>query len=114
MGKISKGPIPLGGTWEEVPDEKKKNRARIVAFGNSSFMSNSYSRMANNSKLFMAGLNWLSYQDNFLKFNLPVSTKGPVFLRDQKMRMVFYASVVIVPVLLLLVGGIFFIRRQKA
>jgi len=109
-----KGPIAMMASWEEVlpPGEKRQN-ARILAFGNSSFIHNPYALLADNFQLMLKSLVWISTTDQLFSLNLPVPKNDPVFLTPEKQRMLFYSSVIGVPVLMMFLAFLIFRKRKK-
>ena len=99
------GPLNLFASYES---EKNK----IVAFGNSQFVINAYLKYGKNYALFLNSLSWLVDEDRLISFNLPIIQNEPIFISQQQMGVVFYFSVLFLP--LILFGlSIFMYRRRR-
>ncbi|MBL6988367.1 MAG: Gldg family protein [Bacteriovoracaceae bacterium] len=106
------GPISLMGTFEEYKQKDvKKRRTKIVAFGNSSFVINGYSKFGNNSTLFLNSLAWLVDEDTLISLNLPSIKNEPVFISAPALGIIFYFSVIFSPIILF--GLAFYLYRRK-
>ncbi|GAB4022037.1 MAG: Gldg family protein [Bdellovibrio sp.] len=104
----TKGPLGL-----MMALENKMNKSRIVAFGTSNFVLNSYNRFSKNFNLFLNSLAWLVGAEELITFNLPSLRDEPVFLSGTSVNTIFYFSVVLVPILLLIVSIQFYRRRSR-
>ncbi len=99
-----RGPIPLMATVEYP-----KNR--ILVIGNARFILNGYNSFGQNFLLALNSMNWVSYQDRLISFNLPTIKDEPVFISSPQLGVIFYFSVIILP--LGLFGlSVFFYRRR--
>lgn len=99
------GPLNLFASYES-------ERNKIVAFGNSQFVINAYLKYGKNYALFLNSLSWLVDEDRLISFNLPIIQNEPIFISQQQMGVVFYFSVLFLP--LILFGlGIFMYRRRR-
>lgn len=103
--KDIKGPISYFGAVE-------KENTRIVAFGNSSFVSNNYAKFTKNFSLVANCLKWLTGEKNLISFNNPVVKDEPVFLSRHEVGIMFYFSVLFAPIILF--GVSFFVYRRRA
>lgn len=139
--KDQKGPGNIVAMWEENqnPNEGKKTSnishtetgsgkdtsspnsvskdsrkpIKIAMFANSSFVQNQYSNLGDNYLFFLKVLNYLTSEDEIQSLNLPVLKNSPILISESNMKMVFYASVVILPVSLFMMGYFFYRRRSK-
>lgn len=89
-----KGPISLAVSVEY---ESEENNQRIVVFGNSSFVLNSYQRFDNNFQLFLNTISWLAREDRLMSLNVPTLSNNPVFVSAPQLGIIFYFSVVFAP-----------------
>lgn len=104
----TKGPIALAAAWES-----SKNSSRIVAFGNSSLISNSYEKYGQNYAFVLNALNWLIDKKTLASFNLPIGKPQPIFVTPMQVGVVFWFSVVGVPFVMLFLAFLFYRRRRK-
>jgi ABC-type uncharacterized transport system involved in gliding motility auxiliary subunit len=103
-GKDKPGPLYLALTYESPQN-------RIVAFGNSTFVINAYSKFGANYILFLNSLSWALGEDRLISFNLPIVQSQPVFISAPQMGIIFYFSVLVSP--LILFGLAVFMYRRK-
>jgi ABC-type uncharacterized transport system involved in gliding motility auxiliary subunit len=115
------GPVAMAGSWEEVlvSDSEKESAipvrkgAKIVAFGNSTFIQNVYAKVGGNYKFFLASLSWLLEDDLIESFNLPTANDLTSFIVDDGQRLlIFYVVVVVIPVLFLIIAWTF--KRKRS
>lgn len=104
-GKDHPGPRNLAMSFES-----KYNK--IVAFGNSGFVLNAYSKFGTNYALFLNSLAWLVDEDRLISFNLPIVQSEPIFISTPQMGIVFYFSVLFSPLILFGVS-IYMYRRKR-
>lgn len=107
-GRDIKGPVGFMASFE-----KEGEKTKIMAFGNSSFVINTYTRFPKNFILFVNSLSWLADNENLISFNLPVIKDEPVFVSSTQKGVIFYFSVVFLPLVLFGVSFFFYRRRLK-
>lgn len=101
------GPLSFAGAWEQ-----SDGRARIVAFGNSTFVTNQYQKMVQNYIFLNSALDWLSGDDLISAFDRPQLKEEPVFISGPQVGIIFYFSVVALPVVFLITSIVFYRRRR--
>lgn len=84
---------------------------RIVAFGNSTFVINAYSKFGANYTFFLNSLSWTVGEDRLISFNLPIVQSVPIFISAPQLGIIFYFSVLFSP--LVLFGIAVFTYRRK-
>ncbi|HEY9765252.1 MAG TPA: hypothetical protein V6C82_02770, partial [Chroococcales cyanobacterium] len=107
-----KGPLTLAYAVN-VEKNEKRQKARLVVFGNARFASDGAFTAVGNGDLFLASLNWLAEDEDLI--SIPPKPPGPqplVFSNGQMMQ-VFYA-VMALPAFLLFFGGLVWWRRRKS
>ncbi|MBY0414554.1 MAG: GldG family protein [Bdellovibrionales bacterium] len=104
QGQDRPGPLSLALAFES-PDN------RIVAFGNSTFVLNAYSKFGSNYIFFLNSLSWAVGEDRLISFNLPIVQSQPVFISAPQIGIIFYFSVLFSP--LILFGTAVFMYRRK-
>jgi ABC-type uncharacterized transport system involved in gliding motility auxiliary subunit len=105
-GQDAEGPLSVAATFEDA-----KNK--IVVFGNSTFVLNSYLKFGANYTLFLNSLSWLVDEDRLISFNLPIIQSEPVFISAPQLGIVFYFSVIFVPLILFGVAVVVYRRRRN-
>ena len=103
-GEDRPGPLFMTMSYES-PDN------RIVAFGNSTFVINAYSKFGANYTFFLNSLSWTVGEDRLISFNLPIVQSQPVFISAPQMGIIFYFSVLFSP--LVLFGAAIYMYRRK-
>ncbi len=101
-----KGPLGLMAAWEGAG-----TAARMILSGNSTFVINTYKKFSKNYSLFLNSLSWLVDEDRLISFNLPVVRDEPVFISAPQLGIIFYFSVLFVPLGLIIVAVIIYRRR---
>lgn len=104
-----RGPLGYVATWESPKDKGNK----IAVLGNSSFVTNTYQKFSANSVFALNIVGWLLDEDRLITFDVPELKDKPIFLGQNQLGVIFYFSVVFVPLALFLVAFFLFKRRQK-
>lgn len=86
---------------------------RVVAFGNSSFVMNVYSKYGSNYSLFINSLSWVVGEDRLVSFDLPIIQSEPIFISAPQLGIIFYFSVIFVPLILFAMAIITYRRRRN-
>ena len=94
-----KGPFILGaaGTFST-------GGGRFVAVGSSSWVANSYLRLAGNRDLFLNMMNWLSADEDLISIRPKEPEDRRLTMTANQMRLAFYSSVLVIPLLILASG----------
>lgn len=102
-----KGPLTLGAAGS-----LKSGGGRFVVVGSSSWISNAYLRIAGNRDLFLNMLNWLSADEDLISIRPKQPEDRPLNMNRNQMALVFYSSVLAIPLLILVAGvGVWWKRR---
>ncbi len=100
---------------EESDDEKDVPRpARIVVFGDSDFAGNAYVNLSGNRDLFMNALSWLAEEEDLIAIRPKERESQPVVLSYTQTRVIFWASVVLLPGGVLIIGVVVLRQRRIA
>lgn len=110
LDKDLKGPVPVMGIWES---NSQSNKGRIVAFGNSSFIVNGYTKFSPNFSLFLNSMTWMMNENHLISFNTPTVKSEPVFISRPQLGIIFYFSVLIAPFILLAGAFVNYRRRVR-
>ncbi|HBN08374.1 MAG TPA: hypothetical protein DD435_06925 [Cyanobacteria bacterium UBA8530] len=111
-GQDKKGPLTLAYAVD-VEKKEKRQKTRLVLFGNARFASDGAFTAVGNGDLFLASLNWLAEDEDLIA--IPPKPPGPqplVFSNGQMMQ-VFYA-VMSLPAFLLFFGGLVWWKRRRS
>lgn len=124
-GKDLEGPVPIAVAVEKEAEEttpssdngeseetEKVTKTRIVVFGDSDFASNTYYRAQGNGDFFMNAVSWLAEQEDLISIRPRDPEDRRVNLTRSQSRLMFWVSVVLMPLAVLGVGaGIYWKRR---
>ena len=107
-GQDLKGPIGYVGIGE-----KEGSKGRIVAYGNASFVSNTYAGFPRNFMLFLNSLSWLVDEDYLTSLDNAVVKDTPVFIGSAESGVIFYFSVLFAPLVLFALAIVIYRRRLE-
>jgi len=85
---------------------------RIVAFGNSSFVSNRFSHIRDNFSLFINSLSWVSDEERLISLDIPSIDEKPLFLSTTITGLIFSLQIILFPLLFIFLS-IYFYRIKK-
>ncbi len=115
------GPIPVAVVAEikkKLEGENKKQEeaekeGRVAVFGDSDFISNNYYNLSGNGNLFLNTVNWLTEEADLISIQPKTSSPRTIHLTPVQGRIVFFTSVIILPVFILLLGLSIWARRRR-
>ena len=115
LGRDFKGPlcIAVAVIQKEQPAEEAEARRVLVAVGDSNFLENEWLQ-AGNPDFFMNAVNWLTEEEELISIR-PKAQEAAKVRRDlnaRQLRFVMYSSVLAVPVVLLVIGGMVWWKRR--
>jgi ABC-type uncharacterized transport system involved in gliding motility auxiliary subunit len=100
------GPVAIGGALLE------SNRPKIIVIGNSSFLSNKFHKFQTNFNYFLNITHWAVGQDLLTSLQAAVFTENVLFIGATHKRVIFYFSIIIMPIIFLLTS-VFFYRKRR-
>jgi ABC-type uncharacterized transport system involved in gliding motility auxiliary subunit len=81
--------------------------------GNAEFASNTYfSQVLGNRDFFINSVDWLAEDEDLISIRAEPQGSAPIVLTNQSQVLVFYTSVVFVPLAVLLLGGAIWWQRR--
>jgi len=126
MNSIAKGAVQFNpGSDTEGPlttavavsgkskDSKASKDTRIVVFGSSQFTNNQYSRFGGNLDLYLNSVSWALEDESLISIRSKDDDSGKVELSQNEGIVIFWISVVIIPILIAALGILIWIRRKK-
>jgi ABC-type uncharacterized transport system involved in gliding motility auxiliary subunit len=113
----ARGPLAIAAVAtvdaKDVPAERKDAKARIVLIGDSDFASNGFVNLSGNRDFFLNTLSWLAEEENLIAVRpKEASRPAPVFLTAAQGQAVFLVPVVIIPLAVIVAGGVAVARRR--
>jgi len=107
-----KGPLVLGaaGTYNGLGDAK----GRFVVIGSSNWCSNSFLRFNGNRDLLMNIYNWLSSDEDLISIRPKEPEDRRLNMNKRQVDMVFYSTVILLPLLIILAGVSVWWKRRAA
>lgn len=115
------GPIPLAVVATIKPKEEKtqaeqsqpKSEGRLAVFGDSDFASNTYYNLSGNGNLFLNTVNWLTEEADLISIQPRTSSPHTISLTPSQGRLLFFVSLIILPLVVFLTGISVWIRRRN-
>lgn len=103
---------------EKKPEEKPgaaetKPEGRLAVFGDSDFVSNRYHSLSGNGNLFLNTVNWLTEEPDLISIQPKTSAPRTLQLTPSQGRMIFFFSVIILPLVILVLGISVWARRRS-
>ncbi|MFC1726247.1 GldG family protein [candidate division KSB1 bacterium] len=112
-GKDKRGPLDLGVVVEKnIPGTTLKTGS-LVVFGDSDFANNVYGGMQKNGDLFLNAVNWLAEEEDLVSIRAKDPEDRRVNLTPRQGKIVFYFSIIFLPIAVLLIGFAVFLNRRK-
>ncbi len=105
-GRDEKGPLVLGVAREE---EGK----RVVVYADSDFPSNVLTAIQGNLDLFLNTVDWLVGEEKKISIRPRTLERRPFKLTPKEARFIYITSLFLVPFLILVTGGIVWLRRRS-
>ena len=109
--KDKKGPLALGAAMTYTTGQQGQ-QGRLVAVGSSEWAANGFIRFNGNRDLFLNMANWLSSDEDLISIRPKDPEDRRISLNRGQMTMVFYSSVLILPLLILAAGVSVWWRRR--
>jgi ABC-type uncharacterized transport system involved in gliding motility auxiliary subunit len=102
------------GTKEDEPTAAEaKKEGRLAVFGDSDFASNRYFNLSGNGNFFLNTVNWLTEESDLISIQPRTSSPRTVQFTPSQGRMIFFVSVIILPLVVLILGISVWIRRKS-
>lgn len=106
-----KGPLVLGAAGTYTTGKETGN-GRFVVVGTSGFAANNFIGFNGNRDLFGNMLNWLSSDEDLISIRPKEPSDNPLNMNARQVSMLFYSSVVGLPLLIVVAGvGVWWRRR---
>jgi ABC-type uncharacterized transport system involved in gliding motility auxiliary subunit len=112
------GPVTIAAVVDQDEGEQAADttsagsKTRLVVLGDSDFASNAYLEFSGNSDLFMNTISWLAEEEDLISIRPKDLEDRRVNLTARQSRMVFYISVILMPLAVLILGTVVWMRRR--
>ncbi|MCM0605138.1 MAG: GldG family protein [Xanthomonadaceae bacterium] len=112
--KDLKGPVnAMVSVDGKLKDSKAPRNTRLVVFGSAHFATNNYSRYGGNMDLFLNSISWLVEDESSISIRAKEDDAGQVNLTAAVGLVIFWTTVVIIPLFISILGIVIWIRRKK-
>jgi len=98
---------------EKKEGEEKKPEGRLAVFGDSDFVSNRYYNLSGNGNFFLNTVNWLTEEPDLISIQPKTSSPRTIQLSPAQGRLIFFVSVIILPLVILVLGMSVWARRRS-
>jgi len=113
VGAAASAPVVDATTPDAAPaPDAPKAETRVVVMGDSDFATNGTLGLPGNRELFLNVANWLAQQENLIAIRPRDPADRPLNMTDDQGRMIFWFTLVIVPMLLFAMGVRVWWRRR--
>ncbi|MDQ7031507.1 MAG: GldG family protein [Desulfonauticus sp.] len=107
-----KGPLVFG-FWAEKTLKNKKNKSRVLVFGDDDFLTDRYINLGGNKDLVRNALNWLREKDNLLSISKSKVNNVFLFLSPGEKFVLTWVPLVILPVLCIVLAVLVAVQRRR-
>ncbi|MFB0565116.1 MAG: GldG family protein [Candidatus Aminicenantaceae bacterium] len=97
----------------EIELEPKEKEGRLAVFGDSDFASNGYYNLSGNGNFFLNTVNWLTEEADLISIQPKTSSPRAIQLTPSQGRLIFFTSIIILPLVVLIVGISVWVRRRS-
>lgn len=98
---------------ESTEEAKPKQEGRIAVFGDSDFVANRYYYLSGNGNFFLNTVNWLTEEEDLISIQPKTSSPRTIQLSPSQGRLIFFVSLIILPLSVLITGVTIWIRRRS-
>jgi len=93
--------------------EKIKQEGRLAVFGDSDFATNRYFNFSGNGNFFLNTVNWLTEEADLISIQPKTSSPRTIHMTATQGRMLFFVSLIILPLIVLVTGISVWVRRRS-
>jgi len=116
-GEDLRGPLNIGfyittSSTDDTEGSEEAKQIRLIVIGDSDFASNKHFRQGSNSDLFLNSVNWLTTDEELISIDRKVLQVRRLIINPTQERWLNISSIGLLPVLILVIGGIIWWRRR--
>ena len=101
------------GAASEAAKPVEEKEARIAVIGDSDFVKNTYYGLSGNGNFFLNVANWLTAESDLISIQPKTQTARTIQLTSSQGRLIFFVSVLILPLVVLVFGLSVWFRRRS-
>jgi gliding motility-associatede transport system auxiliary component len=105
--KDTRGPITVAAV-------SQKGKSTVIIFGDSDFAKNGYFNQQGNGNLFLNTINYLAEDEDLISIRPKQPQDRRLTLTQADVSTIFYLVVIAIPLLLVILGVVIFIKRNRA
>ena len=105
--------VDLPGPLSFALANEFQNNSRVAIFSNSSFVSNNFTKYAGHFSIVVNTISWLTRNDQLITFDRTTLKEEPIFISAPQLGIIFFFSVVVIPILLIIISIFIYRRRGK-
>jgi ABC-type uncharacterized transport system involved in gliding motility auxiliary subunit len=106
-----KGPVTIAAVMQKNIYIDK--RMRMAVFSSSRFLLDGYRNQSVNYNLLMNTVTWLVEEDRLLSLDRPGLVQERIFMSKTQMNLIFYFSIIFLPLLLMGIGIFIYRKKQR-
>lgn len=118
-GQDEEGPLSIAVAIQETTSqatdegEEQEELTRIVVVADSDFAINIYTESLGNLDFFLNAINWLAEDEDLISIRPKESTTKTLELTGSQIEFIFYTTVVIMPLVVVVIGVTVFVYRRR-
>jgi ABC-type uncharacterized transport system involved in gliding motility auxiliary subunit len=94
-------------------ESKPEQEGRMAVFGDSDFVTNRYYYLSGNGNFFLNTVNWLTEEEDLIAIQPKTSSPRTIQLSPSQGRLIFFVSLIILPLAVLITGISVWVRRRS-
>ncbi len=112
-GIDTKGPVPLALACEWTPADDASKKVRVVVFGNSNFFTNQFLQGPGNIDMALNTFSWAALEENKISIHPKEEENRVLTLSNKSSNFIKYLTVGVMPLGVLVIGGVIWYRRRS-
>jgi len=109
----TKGPAPMAIACEWTPPDHPDKKVRVVVYGDSNFFTNQFLQGPGNLDVALNTFSWAAVEENKITIHPKEEDMRVLNLSNVTANLIYYLAVWIMPLSILIMGGIIWYRRRS-